>query len=149
MVQRLQPAANVEGNDMHHLLSKIYQLAANEPISHQQKVPYCLYAYELIPLIDDPDYKTYVGETGKSIEERYGEHADGSRACQIVRKGQYLVGPLRRDVIDSLPTFKCRECVEIAEGLLADYFDDVEGGAYSNNGSAAELRREEMESDDA
>lgn len=66
---------------MHHLISKIHQLAATEPDSHRQKAPYHLYAYQLVSLIDEPEFSTYVGETGKSVNERYGEHADGSRAC--------------------------------------------------------------------
>jgi len=130
---------------MHPTLQRIHQLAANEPDSHRQKAPYHLYAYRLVPLIDEAEFSTYVGETGKSINERYSEHADGSRTCRPVRRGEYEVGPLRRDVIEALPSFQCRECVEQAEGLLADYFDETEGGAYSNNGQSAQLRRNERE----
>jgi hypothetical protein len=130
---------------MHPTLRRIHQLAANEPDSHRQKATYYLYAYRLIPLIDEPEFSTYVGETGKSINQRYSEHADGSRTCCPVRKGHYQVGPLLRDVMEALPSFKCRACVEQAEGLLADYFDETEGGAYSNNGQSAQLRRNEQE----
>jgi len=141
VVQRLQPAANVEGNDMHHLLSKIYQLAANEPVEHGPRRTYRVYAYELIALRGDTTYTVYVGQTQYAERTRYRHHQQGRNAYRGITNGRYGMGKLLTHLFAELPKFRCADCAKEAEGLLADYIDATGGRAYSDQGTSAKARQ--------
>jgi len=141
VVQRLQTAANVEGNDMHHLLSKIHQLAANEPVEHGPRRTYRVYAYELIALKGDTTYTVYVGHTRYTERTRYRHHQQGRNAYRGISKGRYGMGKLLTELFAELPRFRCADCAKQAEGLLADYVDAIGGRAYSDQGTAAKARK--------
>ena len=61
---------------------------------------YEVYAFDVLGL-GRPS--VYVGETAKSVEERYAEHGRGVRSPRIIRGGRGEVGPLRPDLVADLP----------------------------------------------
>ena len=120
---------------MHHLISEIHQLAANEPVAHGPRRTFRVYAYELIALRGDTTYTMYVGQTKYAAQTRYRHHQQGRNAYRGVTNGRFGIGKLRTDLFADLPKFRCAECAKKAEGLLADYVDATGGRAYSDQGT--------------
>ena len=126
---------------MHHLISKIHQLAVNEPVDHGPRRAFRTYAYELIPLKGDTTFTMYVGQTMYAEKSRHRHHREGRNAYKGIINGRYAVGELRTDLFEGLPKFRCDACAKRAEGWLADYVDAMGERAYSDQGTGHAKRK--------
>ncbi|HEV8023832.1 MAG TPA: hypothetical protein VGP37_02980 [Candidatus Nanopelagicales bacterium] len=126
---------------MHHLISKIHQLAATEPVDHGPRRTFRTYAYELIPLRGDPTFTMYVGQTMYAETTRHRHHREGRNAYKGIINGRYAVGELRTDLFQGLPKFRCKVCAQKAEGYLADYVDAIGEHSYSDQGTGHARRK--------
>ena len=126
---------------MHHLISKIHQLAVNEPVDHGPRRTFRTYAYELIPLKGDTTFTIYVGQTMYAEKSRHRHHREGRNAYKGIINGRYAVGELRTDLFEGLPKFRCDACAKRAEGWLADYVDAMGERAYSDQGTGHAKRK--------
>lgn len=94
---------------------------------------YQLYVME----VDDPGeqvpYRFYVGTTKESPEKRRIAHTKGGLyAAAIFRRAGVTPGPLRPDLTQGLPRFRCRACAKDAEGRLARVIAAQLGPAHSD-----------------
>ena len=89
-----------DGKRLAPLVRARQQLASCVYPSKENGPRYAVYAYELLGL---GRRALYVGETTKTVDDRYAEHVAGTKAPRVVRGGAGTVGPLRQDLVGDLP----------------------------------------------
>jgi len=87
--------------------------------------------------VDDPrnvkKIEFYVGSTKESPEKRWATHARGGLyGSRLFKTPGVKLGPLRHDLYDGLPKFRCHACAENAEGRLARVITAQLGKAHSD-----------------
>lgn len=113
-------------------LVRIHRLAAAEPDSLGPAI-YQLYVLEVEDRQGEVPYEFYVGVTKESPEKRRVTHAKGGLyAAAIFKRAGVKPGPLRPDLTEGLPRFRCRACAENAEGRLARVIATQLGPAHSD-----------------
>lgn len=110
----------------------IHRLAAVEPDSIGPAI-FQLYVLEVEDDSGFVPYEFYVGVTKESPEKRRETHAKGGLyAAAIFKRAGVHPGPLRPDLTEGLPRFRCRACAENAEGRLARVIATQLGAAHSD-----------------
>jgi hypothetical protein len=110
----------------------IHRLAAAEPDSLGPPI-YQLYVLEVEDPLAVVPYDFYVGVTKESPEKRRAIHAKGGLyAAAMFKRDGVTPGPLRPDLTQGLPRFRCRVCAENAEGRLARVIATQLGPAHSD-----------------